>query len=228
MGYRGFEQAAGQDACLAFLSDLTSIVRKTQDESTKRIALACIDGIVERFGKKDIAAVIDATHTVTGANCLGAASEEMRITSLLSLTTIVEALRDDFVPFVPQALPKTLDLLNTAIEASDCSKRLHNAAYSFLSAVLLYTPWTVAGPDLDILLKVSHGSANTSMDDDWSTERRETLDLVAKHIDPRDCCAALERTWANAMGEGPEVFPRATMSPRYSEILIDRRPSKNN
>ena len=210
---KGSDSAAGQDASLSFLSDLTSVVQKCSDASTRRIALACIDGIVEQFGKKDIAAVMNATHTVLGNHCLGADSEEMQTTSLLSLSTIVEVSRDEFLPFIPRTLPKALSLFNSAIEADQCSNRLHKAAYSFFSAVLLYIPWTVTGPDLESLLRVSHGSANTSMNDEWSTERGEALDLVAKQVDSKDCCGAMERTWSNAMEEGPEVFQPANWTP---------------
>ncbi|KAL8964968.1 MAG: hypothetical protein Q9183_004109, partial [Haloplaca sp. 2 TL-2023] len=157
-----------------------------------------------QFGKKDITAVMNATHTVVGNYCLGADSEEMQTTSLLSLSTIVEVSRDEFLPLIPQTLPKALSLFNSAIEADQCSNRLHRAAYSFFSAVLLYIPWTVTGHDLEFLLRVSHGSANTSMNDEWSTERGEALDLVAKQVESKDCCGALERTWSNAMEEGPE------------------------
>ncbi|KAL8867772.1 MAG: hypothetical protein Q9174_005445, partial [Haloplaca sp. 1 TL-2023] len=203
---KGSDSAAGQDASLSFLSDLTSIIENCSDASTRRIALSCIDGIAERFGKKDITAVMNATNTVVGNHCLGADSEEMQTTSLLSLSTIVEVSRDEFLPLIPQTLPKALSLFNSAIEADQCSNRLHRAAYSFFSAVLLYIPWTVTGLDLESLLKVSHGSANTSTSEEWSTERGEALDLVAKQVESKDCCGSLERTWSNAMEEGPEAL----------------------
>lgn len=160
--------------------------------------------------------MLKVTNTVAGPQCLGAVSGEIRVTSLLCLSTVVEVAQDGFVPFVPQTLPKVLDLLNREIEEGSCSKRLHNAAYSFLSSLLLYSPWAIAAPDLDLLLKVSHGSANANLDEACSAERRTTLEFVARQIELRDCCAALEGTWANAMAEGPEVARYKTLLQRDS------------
>lgn len=199
----------GHKVCLNFLSKLSSVIEESQHESNRRAALVCIDHIVERFGKKDIAAVVRVTSTVAGSRCLGAESEEMRVTSLLCLSTVVDVAQDEFVPFIPRTLPKTLSALSSEIEEGNCSKRLHNAAYSFFSALLLYTPWAVAGPDLNLLLEVSQGSANASLAEECFSERRATLDLIARQIEPRECCAALERTWANAMAEGPGVIEPA-------------------
>ncbi|KAL8770926.1 MAG: hypothetical protein Q9209_003577 [Squamulea sp. 1 TL-2023] len=201
-----FEPVAGQDACLGFLPQLTSIIQESTNEPTQRTALTCIDTIVETFGKKDVGAVMDATSTVIGAQCLGAAKEEMQITSLLSLSTIVEVLGDEFIAFVPQTLPKALDSLNSKLDDGACSERFHNAGYSFFSALLMYTPWAITGPNLDLLLRVSHGSANADLGESCSTERWATLGLVAKQIEAKACCAALSRTWGNATTEGPEAL----------------------
>lgn len=149
--------------------------------------------------------MLKVTNAVAGPQCLGAGSREIRVTSLLCLSTIVEVAQDEFVPFVPQTLPKVLSVLSSEIEEGSCSKRLHNATYSFFSSLLLYSPWAIAAPDLDLLLKVSHGSANANLDDACSAERRTTLEFIARQIESKECCAALERTWANAMAEGPEV-----------------------
>ena len=208
MSRKNFEQAAGHAACLGFLRQLTALVQESTNEPTQRVALACVDTIVETFGKKDIGAVIGATSTVI--ECLGAASEEMQITALLSLSTIAEVLGDEFIAFVPQTLPKSIHSLESKLDDSTCSKRFHNAGYSFFSAVLMYTPWAITGPNLDLLLKVSHGSANADLDESCSVERRATLGLVAKKVETKDCCAALGRTWANAMTEGPEVMTPAS------------------
>ncbi|KAL8907556.1 MAG: hypothetical protein Q9207_001365 [Kuettlingeria erythrocarpa] len=194
------------EACLGFLTRLGSIIDESEDEPVRRVALACVDHIVERFGKKDVDVVLKVTNTVAGPQCLGAVSGEIRVTSLLCLSTVVEIAQDGFVPFVPQTLPKVLGLLSHEMEEGSCGKRLHNAAYSFFSSLLLYSPWAIAAPDLDLLLKVSHGSANANLDEACSAERRTTLEFIARQIESRDCCAALERTWANAMAEGPEAL----------------------
>ncbi|KAL8998226.1 MAG: hypothetical protein Q9188_006146 [Gyalolechia gomerana] len=195
--------APSHKACVDFLPRLSSTLEESEHAPSRRTALSCIDHIVERFGKKNIDTVIQATNVVAGDKCFGAGTEELRVTSLLCLSTVVEVLQDEFIPFVPRTLSETLDNLSNKIEEGDCGKRLHNAAYAFFSALLLYTPWAVTGPDLDLLLRVSHGSANANLDEECSVERRATLELVAKQIQPKECFATLHKTWANAMAEGP-------------------------
>ncbi|KAL8715540.1 MAG: hypothetical protein Q9220_000876 [cf. Caloplaca sp. 1 TL-2023] len=198
--------ASGQAASLGILPRLMSIVELSENQPTKRIALACVDRIIERSGKSEVAAVPRLMEILAGSWCLGAANEAMRVTSLLTLSTMVGKLGDEFIAYVPVTLPKTLAFFGDAIDSDNCSMRLHNAAYSFFSALLLFIPWGVDGADLDHLLKVSHGSANVHSDDEFLEERLATLELVAKQIEPTSCCAALERTWANAMEEGPEAL----------------------
>ncbi|KAI4248891.1 MAG: hypothetical protein L6R40_000903 [Gallowayella cf. fulva] len=202
---------AGQDTCFGFLPKLTKTIETSDHEPTKRVALACVGHIVEQFGKKNVDAVIGATSTVMGTECLGTSSEEMYITSLLSLATIVEVLGDDFVQFVPHTLPLSLNILNSKLDNSTCSKRVHNAGFSFFSALLLYMPWAIAEPDLDLLLMVSHGSANAELGEECSAERRATLG-----------------TWANAMAEGPEALKEhlcvlETLIGRLSKSAVGRQ-----
>lgn len=198
--------AADHQACLRVLPRLSSAIEDSEHAPSRQATLSCIDHIVERFGKKNLDLVIQATDVVAGPKCLGATSQELQITSLLCLSTIVEVLQDGFIPFVPRTLPKALDHLSSKLEEGNCGKLLHNAAYSFCSALLLYIPWAVTGPDLDLILKVSHGSANANIDEEFSVERRAALDLVAKQIQPNECLASLHKTWANAMAEGSVVM----------------------
>lgn len=204
---RRSEPAATHDACLIFLNSLVAFIRNRGDESTICTAVACIDRIAERFGKKDGLAVIEAMNTVIGRHCLGATNTEMQTKSLLTLSTVVQTLGDESVPLIPQALPKTLGILKDAIDDGNCNERLHNAAFLFFNAILVYIPWAMVGPNLDLLLKVSHGSCNSGLSDACSEQRKATLNFVAKQIEPKDCLCALERTWNNAMGEDPEVRP---------------------
>ncbi|KAI4087894.1 MAG: hypothetical protein LQ344_006478 [Seirophora lacunosa] len=206
LGDRKIMPFSGQEACLTFLPKLCSVIEGSDCKTSRRVALACLDHIVERYGKKDIDAVVRATGTMVGSKCLGAESEEVRVTSLLCLSTVVEVVQDEFGPFIPRTLPKALVAISSRIEMGACSKHLHSATYSFFNALLLHTPWAIAGTHLDLLLKVSHGSANANLAEAFLAERRATLELVARQIESKECCAALERTWANAMAEGPEAL----------------------
>ena len=199
------EQGPARTACLQFLPQLTKIIEEKGDVPLDRAAVVCSDLIIEKFGKKDVLAVSTAASTITGSRCLGAADNSIRIAGLLCLATMAEVLGEALIPTLPQALPTAMDHLTASLDEDAEDKRLHNACYAFVTSLLLYIPWMVTGACLDRFLKVSYESANAEMGDECDRTRIETLRLVAKSLAPKDCFAALDRTWTNAMAEGPLV-----------------------
>ena len=210
-----------QDKVLAFLSQLVSFIEEPSELQVKHTAMACIDQIIQKFGKKDIPTVTYVATTVSGSACLGAEDSNLRIMSLLCLATIVEILGDAFVPIIPQALSKAIEYLAVSIEIDAEDERLHNAAYSFMSNLLQYVPWMITGPALDRCLKISHQSANGEMGEDCDQNRGDALKLLAEQIDPKELYAALERTWTSAMTEGPIAVKEHIQVLRLS---IDHQP----
>ncbi|KAL8793139.1 MAG: hypothetical protein Q9195_004251 [Heterodermia aff. obscurata] len=159
--------------------------------------------IVEKFGKQEVSAVTAVADTVCGPDCLEAKDASTQISSLLCLATIVEVLREAFISMVPRVLPKVMDHLTTSIKEGVENPKLHNAVYTFMTALLVYLPWILQGIHLDNLLRKSYESANAEMGDDCDQLRSDTLQLVAKSIDAKECLMALDRTWTVAMVEGP-------------------------
>lgn len=202
---RQYDQTAAQTACLAFLPRLTSILEKSSDPQLKHTAIASMDRIVEKFGKKDTAAVIAVASTISGDKCLGSNDSSLRVTALLCLATMLEILGDRFVPVIPHTFSKAMEHLSTSIQDNIEDKRLHNACYSFVSALLLHVPWMVTGAYLEHWLRLSHESANAEMGEECDLNRIVALRLVAKQIEPKECFAALQKTWPSAMTEGPIV-----------------------
>lgn len=172
----------------------------------KHTAIACVDCIIEKFGKKNVAAVVEIAVIIAGEKCLGAAEGSLRVISLLCLATMIEISGDLFISIIPKAFPTAINHLETSIREDTEDPNLHKAVYSFLSALLLYVPWAVTGADLDQLLTVSYESANASLGEECDQSRVQVLSLVAKHVKARECFAALERTWTRAMTEGPSVI----------------------
>ena len=199
------DQRASQTACLGFLPRLVSIVEETLDVPLRHTTIVCVDRIVQMFGKKDPSAIVVAAHTICSNRCLGAAENSLRIISLLCLTTMIEAAGDVFVSIIPKSFPLAIRSLLISIGEDTEDKTLHNAVYSYLGALMMYLPWAIAGADLDRLLSVSHESANADMGAVCDQRRTETLELVPNQIELKDCLAALDRTWPNAMREGPLV-----------------------
>lgn len=206
------DQTSSQTACLAFLPQLVSIIEESTDIPLKHTAIACVDRITERFGKKDITAVIETAKIVAGERGLGAAEGSLRIISLLCLATMVEACSDSFVSVIPQTFSIAINYLETSLGEKKEDANLHNAVYSFFGALLLYVPWTITGADLDQLLTASAESANAEWGEECDRSRVGVLNLVAKQAEPKECFAALKRTWTRTMIEGPSVSTHEFLS----------------
>ena len=199
------DQKAAQKASLTFLPQLTPILVDSSDFKVKHAALACIDCISEKFGKKDITAVVNAATVVLKSRTSNGVDRNFHIATLLCLATMIEVLGDAFIPLVPQVLPKALGYLSCSIEQDPGDDRLHNAAYSLICALLLQIPWIITDTYLERLLGVSHESANAEIGENCDQSRLETLRLFAKQVEPQKSFAALSKTWKSAMTEGPIV-----------------------
>lgn len=213
---------ASKKACLAILPRLTSIVEETYNISLKHVALACMDRVVERFGKKDVEAVIEAAHIVSSDSCLTGIESSIRTAAFLCLATMVEVSGDVFIPIIPHALEKGIESLEASIRADTEDASLHNAVYSFVVALIIYLPWMIAGPDLDRLLSVSHESANAEMGDECDEMRVDALRLIPKQVEAQECFSALDRTWTSAMTEGPLVcliMREQRIIPRFADLV---------
>ena len=177
--------------------------------SLKHTALSVVDSISEKYGKSDLAAARDAVMIIAGDQMLGRDEASIRIASLLCLATMVEVLRDSFMPFIPAVFPKALYYLNTSITDDAKDHRLHIAVYSFMSALLLYIPWVITGAYLERVLVNSYESANSKMGGDCDRERSEALQLIARQIEPQVVYVGMGQTWTRAMSQGPNVSWRS-------------------
>jgi len=198
---------ATQTACFVLLPQLLIVIRESRDTLLTCIAVSCVDRISEQFGKNGVFAVVDAAQTLSMELCLCSAKSSLRVASLICLATMVEVTGDAFVPIVPNVLPKAMDNLVSSMQEYTKDTRLHSAVYTLFSALLLYLPWAITDADLDRLLKMSYRSANAELDEDCGQRRNEVLQLIPRKVDAKKCFAALERTWVEAMTEGPLVRP---------------------
>ncbi len=210
------DQKESDDAILAFLPQLASLVEEPPDLPLKHTAMACIDRILDQFGKRDITMVATIANTIAGPACLGLGDSSIRVMALLCLATMVEILGDAFIPTIPQALPKATDYIAASVESDAEDGRLHNAAYSFIGNLFLYVPWMIMGPSLNRFLTISYASANADMGESCDQNRVDTLKLLAKQIDPKELFGALDRTWTSAITEGPKAVKEHLLILRLS------------
>jgi U3 small nucleolar RNA-associated protein 10 len=192
-------------AMLNFLPQLTAIIRESSNILYKHTAVACVDKISEKYGKKDLEAVAAAAQTIASEHCLGQEDARLRVMALLCLASLVEILREGIVPVLPVAITKALDYIEESLEEDEEYLKLHNAAYSFISALVHRLPYMISGPYLDKLLLTSYESAETELDEESDESRIQCLQLAAKQVDAKSMFGALAHSWGNAAESGSQV-----------------------
>lgn len=192
-------------ALLAFLPQLTAVIRDSDDIHYKHTAVNCVDKISEKYGKKDLEAVAAAAATIAGKQCLGQEDRRLRIMALLCLASLVDVLQDGIVPVLPIAIPKALEYLSNSLSGVDTDVELHNACYALMTALAQNLPYMISGAYLDELLAISNKSAESPLDDDVHDERKQCLHFLAKQLDAKVLFTALQKNWTPATGAGHSV-----------------------
>lgn len=205
LGSNLMDQDAAQKSSLAVLPQLAATLEESNHLPLKHAALTSMKLVVRRFGKQDISAALGAAKIVSEMEILGAEDQALRISALLCLATAVEVLRDTFTPLVPRVFPKSLDYLSESLQEERKDHRLHNAAYSFIGALLSSTPWIVTDSYLEQLLSASYVSASSRLGKECDDLRSDALRFLARQVDPELCITALNRTWETAMSRGSIV-----------------------
>ena len=194
-----------REALLAFLPQLTAVIRESDDMNYKHTAVTCVDKISEKYGKKDLDAVAAAATTIAGDDCLGQPSQSLRVMALLCLASLVDVLQDGIVPVLPVAIPKALAYLEQSLTGDEPNVELHNASYAFMAALAQHIPYMISGTYLDRLLACSNASAAAQLDAESVGNRTHCLQFLAKLVEPKVLYDALNRNWASASSFGFSV-----------------------
>lgn len=194
-----------RDALLQFLPELTKVLDEAPEVLLKLAALECVDQISERYGKKDKEAIAAAARVISDAQCLGHDDHRLPTLALLCLASMVEILDQDIIPILPEALPRAYDHLRKSFKEGTEDERLHNAVYTFISALLIHVPWIITGGNLDSILELSYRSSNADMGQSCDYTRKESVRLLAKQANPKDLFVALGKSWGAAISEGLQV-----------------------
>ncbi|KAI9808220.1 MAG: hypothetical protein M1825_004677 [Sarcosagium campestre] len=195
---------ASRKAVLEFLPRLCSIIETSDDVALAHGAITCVDQILEKYGKKDVDAVVFAATTVSNKAVLGNVDERLSVMSLLCLASAVDIVGSRILPVVPGALEIALDHIETCTAGGVGSSKLHDAAYSFLAALTQQLPWVISKKYLDRVLRLSYKSANATLGRRADESRFEVLQIIAVHLESNECLSSLSETWADAVREGPK------------------------
>ncbi|PWY88349.1 U3 small nucleolar RNA-associated protein 10 [Aspergillus heteromorphus CBS 117.55] len=208
-----------QHRMLDFLPTLVNIVQSSPDILLKHAAVACIDRIAEKYGRKDPSKVIHAAQVVASEACIGQKDERIRIMGVLALASMAEVLGEAMIPALPDALSRSLALLEQSLEEGKENARMHDAVFSFFSALFVHIPFMVAGSHLDKILLLSYKSTvSEGVEDD---SREEALRLMARKVDMAETFAAIDRNWQHAVASGPDAT-RETLG--VISLAIEKHP----
>ncbi|EEP78650.1 predicted protein [Uncinocarpus reesii 1704] len=194
---------------LSFLPVLVGIIETSPDILLKHAAVACIEKIGEKYGKKDPQQVVAAAKVISGEHCIGLPDGRIRVMGLLCLASMAEVLGEAMIPTLPEALPRSFDLLQSALENRGNGSQVHDAVYSLVSALLIHVPWMISGDYLDRILQLSFKSSGADLGEESDSNRLEALQLLAKRVDVKEVFSAVERNWEPAVEQGPSAVQDA-------------------
>lgn len=191
---------ASRTVLLAFLPQLTAAIRDSPDMRYKHTAVTCVDKIAEKYGRKDIEAVVAAASTIAGEHCLGQDDRRLRVMALLCLTSLVDVLQDAVVPVLPIAIPRAVSYLNDSLQGEP-DEQLHAACYGLMSSLAEHLPYMLS-IYLDRVLEISNTSAEAGLSDETNESRISCLQFFAKQLEAKEIFASMERNWDSAMSAG--------------------------
>ncbi|KAK2739203.1 snoRNA-binding rRNA-processing protein utp10 [Myotisia sp. PD_48] len=197
------QDKASQSRALEFLSVGIKIIETSSDTLLKHAAVASIEKISEKYGKKGPEKVVDAAMVVCGDHCMGQADGRIRVMGVLCLASMTEVIAEAIIPVLPVALPRALDLLEISIKDKDENPQLHDAVYSFISALLVHIPYMFSAGDLDRVLRLSSNSAAADLPQECDDTRQEMLQLSARKVEAKEVFNVVGRNWDYCIAKGP-------------------------
>jgi U3 small nucleolar RNA-associated protein 10 len=203
-------------ALLHFVPRMTALIQSSTNVILRHSAISCIDKISERFAKKDTSNITAAAHIISGDAGLRNTEDSIKIVSMLCLATMVDALQDDFIPFLPQVLPQTFEYLRSSItEVSSTTKgSMANAAYALLNAITEHLAYMLAGDYLDSALQLTQACAGAKI---CGVNRRQFYRLAGHNIAPTEMFSAFNRNYMHSsLQDDFEVTMRLTLTTRFA------------
>jgi U3 small nucleolar RNA-associated protein 10 len=188
------------EALISFLPNVQDLLQQSSEMEAKMISVSCIDRIIERFGKKDVAAVSSVAEVIAGPQSLQSSDDRIRILSLLCLTSAVDVLEDEAISLLPTILPTAFEYLSHAIEEEKTG--LHNAVYAVLSNIVERLGYMFSREYLETALELSHRSAAANLEEACDESRSSFFQSVSENLAAQEIFAAIKSTWPHAASQG--------------------------
>lgn len=198
--------SAAVDALLDFVPQLSEVLKETHEVYLKQMSISCIDQIAEKFGKRNTGVISIAAQTLAGEAALGHLDISLQIVALLTLASLVDVLREEFVPLIPRVLQQAYPILDMSA-GQERYGELRSALFAVINAIVECLPQMLSETDLDKALKLCHKSAAGTPIDDDTTQRQQFHRLAVHRLPAGACFSAASRNLTHAIETGLYAFP---------------------
>ncbi|KEF56246.1 uncharacterized protein A1O9_07827 [Exophiala aquamarina CBS 119918] len=210
---------------VAFLPTLELILTTTVNEAYRHAAIACLDRIVELYGRKNPDSILKMAHIlVEGDHGLSSTDFRTQVMSMLCLASMMEVLKETAVPIIPPSMSKVLAILKNTTAEDGKNTELHTGAFALLSEFVSHIPFMLSDENVVEILRVSYDSARADLEASCTESRKEALSLVAHKLDINIVTTGLNQASQQVISES------AVEANAFSEFLdvlqqaIERSP----
>ena len=188
-----------------FLDQVLDLSNSSSDLTLRIAAVSCIDRIGSKLGRKDPNHLTIAASTIAKLPILNNADDRLKIVSLLCLASLVDVLREAFIPLSTQVLPIAISHFESSIKKETNSTELHDAAIALLSAILEHIPFILSIFDLNKVLHLIQVSASSVLSKRAGENRRLIYRLIVQNVDDGPCFTVIENSTRGATMAGYAV-----------------------
>lgn len=149
----------------------------------------------------------NAARVIMGSNCLGSDDLPLRTLSLYCLASIVDILRNEFIPLLQQALEAAISCLRQSLSKDSTNTKLHNASYLFITSVFDRIPFMVPQGFIRTTFELSHLSAATELGQEATLNRSQFLQAAATRLEVNSIFSVAKLVWPSAVQHGYVVSP---------------------
>lgn len=176
----------GLEAANRLLSKLRQYIESPTSSAMTLATLVCIDRVVEHFGRKSIEAVAETAQTIVDKldpAITGDAADQCAVAELLTLTGIVEVIREAAVPLVPSLMAKTLRFLAVNFDRKKFLLSIWNATCVLLSALFSHVAFMIPGEELSQAMTFVFASQIRALGEGTHSDLHELMRSMARKVD---------------------------------------------
>jgi U3 small nucleolar RNA-associated protein 10 len=182
-------------AALTLLSDLEGILLETDDNLLKTATLTCVDAIVEKYGRKDVDALINIGRVLAGNAGLAASVPSIQRLSALTLCSAFDVMGEASVPVVLDTVENVLKLVEASFEEEKLNLELHDAGFALISSVISNVGFMVSEEQVDRILILASEATFSDLPSSGADARKDALTCMARKIELNTLVTSLSRTW---------------------------------